>query len=60
MNIYIMESSSNKENIERCKKLLLSNPVMPMLSIKNIAFGSIGTVIPWTILLIIVGIIIII
>lgn len=55
-----MDSSSDKGNIERCKKLLLSNPVMPMLSIKNIVIGSIGTVIPWTILLIIVGMIIII
>jgi len=33
---------------------------IPMLSIKDIIIGSIGTVIPWIILLIIVGFIIIV
>jgi hypothetical protein len=49
-----------KENIERCKKILLSSPLIPLFSIKDIIGGAVGTVIPWTILLIIVGFIIII
>ena len=53
-----MDSSNN--NIEHCKKVLMNKQLIPMLSIKNIIAGSIGTVIPWLILLIIVGFIIII
>lgn len=62
-----MESSSltkilkeNNVNIEKCKKALMSKEMIPMLSIKNIIIGSVGTLIPWIILLFIVGIIIII
>lgn len=46
--------------IEKAKKLLMSQPMMPMFSIKDIIVGSIGTVLPWLILLIIVSFIIII
>ena len=49
-----------KDNIERCKKILLSSPLIPLFSIKDIIGGAVGTVIPWTILLIIIGFIIII
>jgi len=52
--------NSKPPNIEECKKLLSTTQLMPMFSIKNIVVGATGTVIPWTILLIIVGIIIII
>ena len=52
------DSSSN--NIEKCKSLLMSKPLMAMFSIKDIVAGSVGTVIPWLILLIIVGFIIIV
>jgi hypothetical protein len=38
----------------------MNKQLIPMLSIKDIIVGSIGTVIPWLILLIIVGFIIII
>jgi len=54
-----MDSSSNN-NIEKCKKILMDKQLIPMLSIKDIIVGSIGTVIPWLILLIIVGFIIVI
>ena len=52
--------NSRPPSIEECKKLLSSTQLMPMFSVKNIVAGATGTVIPWTILLIIVGIIIII
>jgi hypothetical protein len=62
-----MESSSitnilkeNNVNIEKCKKALMGKQLMPMLSIKNIVIGSVGTLVPWIILLFIVMIIIII
>ena len=47
-------------NIEKCKTLLMSKPLMAMFSVKDIVAGSIGTVIPWLILLMIVGFIIIV
>jgi len=62
-----MESSNittilkeNNVNLEKCKKALMGRQLMPMLSIKNIVAGSVGTVIPWIILLVIVAIIILI
>ena len=55
-----MDTSSSDNNVEKCKKILLNKQLIPMLSIKDIIIGSIGTVIPWLILLIIVGFIIII
>jgi len=54
------KNSSNSSNIEKCKTLLMSKPMIPMLSIKNIIIGSIGTLIPWIILLFIVAFIIVI
>jgi len=54
-----MDTSSNN-NIEHCKKILMNKQFIPMLSIKDIIVGSVGTVIPWLILLIIVGFIIIV
>ena len=54
-----MDTSANN-NIEHCKKILMSKQLIPMLSIKDIIVGSIGTVIPWLILLIVIGFIIII
>ena len=50
----------SKDEIERCKTVMSSVQLMPMFSVKNIVVGSIGTIIPWIILLIIVGILIII
>jgi len=60
LNILEKNRNSRPPNIEECKKLLSTTQLMPMFSIKNIVVGATGTVIPWTILLIIVGIIIII
>jgi hypothetical protein len=50
----------NNVNLEKCKKALMDRSPIPMLSIKNIIVGSVGTVVPWIILLILVSIIIII
>jgi hypothetical protein len=52
------KSSSNQ--IEKCKTIMQSVKIMPMFSPKNIVIGAIGTFIPWVIVLIIAGIIIII
>ena len=49
-------NSSINNNIEKCKTLLMNKPLMAMFSIKDIAAGSVGTVIPWLILLIIVDV----
>ena len=59
-NILNKYKNDSPPSIEECKKLLSTTKLMPMFSIKNIVAGATGTVIPWTILLIIVGIIIII
>jgi hypothetical protein len=61
-NIAKNEDSKRSENnnIEKCKKVLMSKPLMAMFSIKDIIAGSVGTVIPWSILLIIVAIIIVV
>jgi ribonuclease D len=56
----VNNSPPSKNNIEKCKTIMQSVQIMPMFSPKNIVVGSIGTFIPWVILLIIVGIIIII
>jgi hypothetical protein len=56
----ITTNSSLNNNIEKCKSLLMNKPLMAMFSIKDIVAGSVGTVIPWFILLIIVGFIIIV
>jgi hypothetical protein len=59
-----MENVSNgkvsKDTIEKCKTIMQSVQIMPMFSPKNIVIGAIGTFIPWVIILIIAGIIIII
>jgi hypothetical protein len=55
-----IQNQVKKEEIEKCKTIMSSYKMMPMFSIKDIIIGSIGTTIPWIILLIIVGIIIII
>lgn len=56
-----MNNSNNliKDNSNEAKSKL-SFLMIPMLSIKDIIIGSIGTVIPWVILLLIVGFLIII
>jgi hypothetical protein len=54
------KKNNSGDNIEKCKELLLRNPLIPLFSIKDIIGGAVGTVIPWTILLIIIGFIIII
>jgi lipopolysaccharide/colanic/teichoic acid biosynthesis glycosyltransferase len=61
-NITKNEDSKRSEtnNIEKCKKILMSKPLMAMFSIKDIVAGSVGTVVPWCILLIIVAIIIVV
>ena len=56
-------SNSNKKNnslLETCKNFFMKNPMMPMLSFKDIVAGSYYTFPIWSILLIIIGIIIII
>ena len=53
-------SNSSSNIIEKYKKNLLNNSLITMLSIKNIITGSVKTVLPWSILLIIIGFIIII
>lgn len=61
LNIISNTKRNNSNNeIEKAKKLLMSQPMMPMFSIKNIIAGSVGTVLPWIILLLIVSFIIII
>ena len=55
-----MNNTNSNTNIEKCKKLLMDKPMIPMLSIKNIIVGGVGTVIPWIILLFIVCFLIII
>jgi hypothetical protein len=53
--------NNNKKNSGSSNKtLLMTQPMMPMFSIKNIIVGSVGTLIPWLILLFIVGFIIVI
>jgi len=54
------KKNNGGDNIERCKQILLRSPLIPLFSIKDIIGGAVGTVIPWTILLIIIGFIIII
>jgi hypothetical protein len=39
---------------------MMNKPLMAMFSIKDLVAGRVGTVIPWVILLIIVGLIIIV
>jgi len=41
-------------------KTFTNRQAIPMLSIKDIIIGSVGTVIPWVVLLIIVGFIIVV
>jgi hypothetical protein len=61
-----MNNSSNnkklqnqKPTLEQCKEVLSQQPMLPMMSIKDVIIDSVN-VIPWFILLIIIGIIIII
>jgi hypothetical protein len=51
----------NNENVDldKCKKALMKNPLIPLISLKDIFIDSIN-VLPWFILLIIISIIIII
>lgn len=53
-------SSNSSNEIEKCKKILAGQMMIPMFSIKDLIVGRIGTVIPWVILLFIVAFIIII
>ena len=57
-----MNSITNNSNneIEKCKKILAGQAMIPMFSIKDLIVGRVGTVIPWVILLLIVAFIIII
>jgi hypothetical protein len=48
------------QNIEKCKTLLMSRPMVPMFDVKDIVIGTIGTVVPWFVLLIIVAFIIVV
>lgn len=50
----------NNSLFETCKNFFMKNPMIPMLSFKDIVAGSLYTFPMWAILLIIVGIIIII
>jgi hypothetical protein len=53
-------SQSNNNAIENCKKLLAKSPMMAMFSVKDMYVGSLALVLPWFVLLMIVGFIIII
>ena len=48
-------SSNSSNEIEKCKKVLAGQAMIPMFSIKNLIVGRVGTVIPWVILLFIVA-----
>ena len=56
----ISNSINSTNEIEKCKKLLAGQAMIPMFSIKDLIVGRVGTVIPWVILLFIVAFIIII
>lgn len=53
-------NSNTSAKIEDCKQILMKNPLVPLMSIKNIVAGSVYTVLPWSILLIIVAFIILV
>ena len=53
-------TTNNTTNNNTNNKPSFSPLSIPMLSIKDIIIGSIGTVIPWVVLLLIVGFLIII
>ena len=52
-------NNNNNVDLEKCKKALMKNPLMPMISIKDVIVDSVN-ILPWFILLIIISIIIII
>jgi hypothetical protein len=52
-------NNNNNVDLEKCKKALIKNPLMPMISIKDVIVDSVN-ILPWFILLIIISIIIII
>ena len=60
-----MNNSNNKINqkpkptVEECKKVMMEQQMLPMMSIKDVIIDSVN-VIPWFILLIIIGIIIVV
>ena len=61
-----LNQSLNKKNkpspneVEKCKVVMSKSELMPMMDIKGIIIGSVGTLIPWIVLLLIVcGIIVI-
>ena len=60
----IKSSSMQYNNTAKYNKQHMMNkamtPVIPMLALNNIAIGSVATVVPWIILLIIVSFIILI
>jgi len=60
MNSITNNTSNSNNEIEKCKKLLAGQSMIPMFSIKDLIVGRVGTVIPWVILLLIVAFIIII
>jgi hypothetical protein len=52
-------NNPSSNNVEKCKTVLSKQELIPLFSIRNIIGGTF-MVVPWTILLLIVGIIIII
>jgi hypothetical protein len=59
----ITSSPGQYNNTEKYNKHMMNKtmiPVIPMLALNNIAIGSMATVVPWIILLIIVSFIILI
>ena len=52
-------TKANNNAFEKCKEIIMKKQV-PMLYIQNIVIGSVGTVIPWVVLLLIVGFIIVV
>jgi len=53
------KETNNLKKVQDCRELLSKQQMMPMMSIKDVIIDSVN-VIPWFILLIIIGIIIIV
>ena len=59
MNNNNNNNNNNNVDLDKCKKALMKNPLIPLISIKDVIIDSIN-ILPWFILLIIISIIIII
>ncbi len=53
-------NQANNAEVERCKSIMSKKEILPMFSIKNIIVSSTYTMIPWFIILVIAGMLVII